>query len=514
MKNFLLLVSFVLLTASAFAQTDNRLKDPVPPELQFIGYSFTRTTFSNITPTNDVLQGQVIGRLFGPNSTNTVDRTAIYMEQRFVPFFVYRPRILDGFATFRSLFKIDYTAGDQAYGVGNNRGGAINGGQVNLQTLMANVEIRPHDAHWNLVIGMQRIFDNPRDPNVNTLEMAQNTGEKLSFWGTQAVGIGYYHTITPTTLYRLGAYQLWENQISKDDDVMLFMADINQRLSKKWEIGGNLWYVYDVAHGGGGISVLGQGLTSSLAEYNGAVRLRLPGTSQLYNAHVFWAGTNFTYNRDYIHGRFSADGFAQFNFGSMDSVGTGVAHVADISAFAVNLRAQYKYGRTPKDAIVLETIFTTGDEDGVTDGKVNSVITGNIWGSPVGIYTNHKALILFPDAQVVSRYYSAVHDISNMGLGVTGAFLNVYRDFIPNKFYGKIGLATAISNYSLTGGGNYMGTEANIELKYNLKVFLTVGFNAGYVWLGDFYNAPKATVSGVKPINPWVSFLTLSWLMF
>ncbi len=143
MKNILLfqLVSFLMI-GSLFAQDDNRLKDPAPKEFQFIGYSFTRATGSNVTPTNDILQGQVIGRLFGQNSTNTVPQTSVYAEQRFVPYFVYKPSILDGFATFRGLFKIDYTWGDQAYGVGNNRGGAINGGQVNLQTLLANVELK------------------------------------------------------------------------------------------------------------------------------------------------------------------------------------------------------------------------------------------------------------------------------------------------------------------------------------------------------------------------------------
>jgi len=512
---FSLFIVTQLLTQNLFAQDNkDRLKDPIPPELQFIGFSFSRFTVTNITPTNDVLQGQVIGRLFGPNSTNTVKETSVYSEQRFVPFFVYRPKILDGYATFRSLFKIDYTVGDQAYGTGNNRGGAINGGQINLQTLMANVEIRPHNAHWNMVIGMQRIFDNPRDPNVNTLDLAQNTGQKLSFWGTQAVGVGFYHQITPTALYRIGAYQLWENVISINDDVILMMADYIQRLSPKWELGANLWYVSDRAKGAGGISVLGQGLTSSLSEYNGALRLRLPGTTQTYNAHVFWAGSNFAYNRDFITGRVSADGYIQYNFGLMDSVGVGTAQVATIGGLAVNARVQYKYGATAKDMVTFETIFTTGDENGVADGKVSSVITGNVWGSPVGIFTSHRSLLLFPDAQVVNRYYSAVHDISNMGLGVSGIILNAQKDFIPNRFSGKVGFASALSNYSKPGGGNYIGSELNAELKYNLKVFLTIGIQGAYMMVGDFYDAPSLTNEGVKPMNPWVCFATLSWLMF
>ena len=47
-------------------EKEERLTDPVPKEFQFIGYSFFRTTTSNVTPTNDVLQGQVIGAIIWP----------------------------------------------------------------------------------------------------------------------------------------------------------------------------------------------------------------------------------------------------------------------------------------------------------------------------------------------------------------------------------------------------------------------------------------------------------------
>jgi hypothetical protein len=134
----------------------------------------------------------------------------------------------------------------------------------------------------------------------------------------------------------------------------------------------------------------------------------------------------------------------------------------------------------------------------------------------VGIYSSHRAFLLFPDPQVVSRYYSAVHDISNMGLGVTGVAANLARDWIPNRFNTKIGVATALSTITPTGGGNYMGTEVNFEAKYNLAVFLTAGLSAAYLKLGDFYDAPGVTPTDItgRPDDPWTVFLSLSWLMF
>ncbi|MCK9212819.1 MAG: hypothetical protein M0P61_18490, partial [Ignavibacteriaceae bacterium] len=118
--------------------------------------------------------------------------------------------------------------------------------------------------------------------------------------------------------------------------------------------------------------------------------------------------------------------------------------------------------------------------------------------------------------QVVNRYYSAVHDISNMGMGVTAGFLSFSKDLIPNKFSGKLGFATAISNVTPNGGSSYIGSEVNVEFKYNIKVFLTLGLSAGYLQLGDFYNAPsvKYNSSSEKPKDPFVIFTSLSWLMF
>lgn len=515
-KLLLLLIIFPLLV---FPQDSSSFKiekvpDAKTPEFKFIGYFFARGTASDIAPTNELLRGQIIGRLFGPNTTNTSERTSSYFEQRFVPMFIYTPQILDGFATFRSLFKIDMTWGDAAYGVGGNIGGGINGGQVNLQTLMANVELKWSDD-WITVIGLQRIFDNVRDPNNTAISTHQTSAYKLSYWGTQGVGISTYGNITPTLSGRLGYFQLFENLINDNDDVSLWMADIEGRIAPRLEAGLDVWYVWDRGKSMGGISVLGQGLNSSLAEYNGAVRLSFP--TQKYEANIIWTGMHTSYNRDFLSGRFWADAYGMANFGSIDTVSGAngeTGSYADIFGYALNGMIAYKYGMTANDKVQFEVQYTSGDNNGASDGEVNSVITGNEWGSPTGIYSSHKALLLFPDPQVVNRYYSVVHDISNMGLGVTGLFLNLTRDFIPNKFSGKLGFATGLSNTKPAGGGTYMGSEVNVELKYNVKVFLTLGISAGYCKLGDFFDSPNVTFNKQRPKDPWVIFTSLNWLMF
>ncbi|MBA4252074.1 MAG: hypothetical protein C0425_01580 [Chlorobiaceae bacterium] len=518
-KELLLVLCFFLINGTIFSQDSEstelkKVPEAKPAEFRFIGYWLSRATASNIAPTNELLRGQIIGRLFGPNTTNTDEKTSSYMEQRFVPMFIYTPSILDGVATFRSLFKIDMTWGDAAYGVGGNVGGGINAAQVNLQTLLANVEIRPRDAKWNGVIGLQRIFDNVRDPNITAVSTTQTSGFKLAFWGTQGVGATIFKSINPTTQARFGYYQLYENIIQESDDVALWMFNLESRVQPLLEVGAAAWYVWDRGKNSGGISVLGQGLNSTLAEYNGALRLNLP-TSK-YEADIFWLGSNFSYNRDFIVGRWWADGFVISNFGTIDTISVNKEgdKFANIFGVAANASLSYKYGFTSNDKITAEALFTTGDNNGGNDGTVTSVITGNVWGSPVGIYSSHRALLLFPDPQVVNRYYSAVHDISNMGLGVIAGFLNISRDLVPNKFFMKLGLATAFSSMEPRGGSSHIGSEINLEMKYNLKVFLTLGLNAGYMQLGDFYNSPAVTYDGQRPKDAWAIFASLSWLMF
>ncbi len=512
--NIIFFASFVFGQDTLSFENSQRVPEAKSPELKFIGYSFTRATASNVAPTNELLRGQIIGRLFGPNTTNTHAKTSSYFEQRFVPMFIYTPSILDGYATFRTLFKIDYTWGDAAYGTGGNVGGGINAAQVNLQTLLANVEVKPDNADWNGVIGLQRIFDNVRDPNVTAVSTAQTSGYKLSYWGTQGVGITLFANLNPTTLARIGYYQLYENIIQENDDVALWMFDVESRILPLLEFGADAWFVWDRGKNAGGISVLGQGLNSGLAEYNGAVRLSLP-TSR-YEANILWLGTHASYNRDFLAGRWWADASVMANVGTIDTVNTAgdAKKYSNILGVSANVMLSHKYGMTVNDKVSIEALFTTGDGNGANDGTLNSVITGNVYGSPVGIYSSHRALLLFPDPQVVNRYYSAVHDISNMGFGVTAGFITLMKDFIPNKFSGKLGVATAFSNVVPKGGKSYMGTEVNLELKYNLKVFLQLGLSAGYLKLGDFYNAPAVTYDGNRPKDPWVLFTSLMWLMF
>ena len=158
----------MLSTAPAIAQIPpyfQRLEKKIPEkaekEFQYIAYFYNHYVNSNIYPTNDFLKGQVIGRLYGQNTTTTTDTlTASYFEQRILPFFIYQPKLFDGRAILRASFEIDFTWGDVAYGTGGNFGGAVSADQVNIQTQNVELELIPATG-WAINLGLQRMYDTP-----------------------------------------------------------------------------------------------------------------------------------------------------------------------------------------------------------------------------------------------------------------------------------------------------------------------------------------------------------------
>src|SRR5436309_10355414 len=77
------------------ATTPEQLKNGEESQFKLLAYFFTRAEATNVAPTNDLLQGRVVGRIFGSNTTVT-GPTAILAEQRLIPFVIFQPKILDG----------------------------------------------------------------------------------------------------------------------------------------------------------------------------------------------------------------------------------------------------------------------------------------------------------------------------------------------------------------------------------------------------------------------------------
>lgn len=521
MKNWLLLLWLALClplateaqTSPYFTQLEQAIPDEPEKEFQFIAFFYNHYVNSNIYPTNDFLNGQIIGRLFGPNTTTTSDSlTGSYFEQRILPFFIYKPKLFDGKVTLRASLEIDYTWGDAAYGTGGNSGGAVSGDQVNIQTQNVQLEYIPAPG-WAFNLGLQRMYDTPYNPYRTFFSDMLHSSYRLHYWGTDGAGLtlrrdaDYYR-------WKAGFFQLYENSIQRVDDVHLFEFNYQRSIGRKWHWGGSAYYVRDRSNGQGGPSILGQGLNSTLAAYNGTYRFPFGG--QRYRADVAWLGTYFDYNLSQMADNWFLSGYLNYNLGRTQlNAGDDWGKGPTIGGLGANLRGGYRYGQTPNDAIYVDAMFTSGDDNGTTDGKYSGVMTGNTWGTPAGLNVSSGAYLLFPHANVVNRYVAAITDISNMGLGLVGGTLNLSRDFIPYKLNGKVGLASAISNAEPAQGGRFMGVEGNFKIGYTLGTFMELELHAAQLWLGDFYDSPAVNGGETeRPANPFTTLLVFKWLMF
>jgi len=482
-------------------------------QLQVLVLSYTQGVMTNISAENQLLKGQIVGRLFGANTTSTSSKgTASYFEQRTIPFFIYSPDIFDGKATIRASFKLDWTWGDNSYGTGGHAGGALSADQVNLQT--QNVEIEYKFAPgWAANLGIQRLYDSPHDSYRTGFDKFVNTGYRLAYWGSNGAGLSVRKD---ADWYKIkgGFYKLYENNVEKIDDVSLYELTAQFSVSKNWKVGGSVYHLRDRSNGKGGVSILGQGPVSLLTEYNGAYKFNFGGNP--IKTDVSWVGAYFSRNEDMMNDRFFMSGYVNSNIGEIQqNEGDGYKNAVDILGLGANLRGGYRFGQTANDAITADIIYSTANKNGIENGKYSGVITGNTWGSPVGLLIGQGSYLLFPHANVVNRYVAAVTDLSNMGYGLTGATLNAGYDIVPNKFHAKVGGAMAMSNEKPQGGGDFIGWEMNGKLVYDLGAFFSIEAHAAYMGLGDFYDSKKVNGNkDKKPVDPWTAFLAVRWLIF
>jgi hypothetical protein len=491
-----------------FGEMEKKLPEVPDRELQFLAFYYNHGMFTNMYPKNDFLKGQIIGRLFGQNTTTTSDSLRpFFFEQRLLPFFIYQPKLFNSKAILRASFEIDWTWGDVAYGVGGNFGSAVSSDQVNIQTQNVELELIPFKG-WAVNLGLQRMYDTPYNAYRTYFDQMTTTGYRLMYWGTDGVGVTVRNDRDFSRM-KLSYFQLYENNIEENDDVQMMEFMYQRTLSLSLDLGGSVYYVRDRGNGEGGPSVLGQGLNSVLAGYNGT--FKFPFGSDPYKADIVWLGAFFGYNSQYMMGPWFANGFANLNVGNARTVKRDVS----ILGLGANLRAGYRYGQTPNDAITVDLLYTSGDANSISDDQYSGVLTGNAWGSPAALYISHGGYLLFPHANVVNRYISAVTDISNLGYGIAGGTLNLSKDFIPNKLQGKIGGATGWSMVAPAGGGHFMGAEANAKAVYQLGPFMSLELHGAYLWLGDFYDSQNVN-SGLdrRPADPFTAFLAFRWLMF
>jgi hypothetical protein len=284
---------------------------------------------------------------------------------------------------------------------------------------------------------------------------------------------------------------------------------VEQDLSIESSAALSLYYLKDRASGEGGVSTLRQGLDSQLADYNGVVRFDFGGED--YEADVLWLGANYHKDPLLRQGDTGLSAFAFYNLGEARTA----TRTVDIGGMAANLRLAHRWGSRTRDQIVLDTIYTTGDENGASDGKYTGVLTGNNWTAPGAVYFSHGLYLLLPHGNVVNRFMAATIDIQNIGYGLSATSLQLQKELIPNKLRAKVGGGVGYATATADGMGSQVGSEINFNLCWTMKVYMDLELHAAYMWLGDFYDSPL--VNGEvdeRPDNPWTVFATFKWISF
>ncbi len=515
----------------------DRAAEPDHPSFSLINYFFTRGTATNMLANPLGLKGVSLGPL-GLTAGSQVgvgdERTAAYVEQRWIPVLSYSPPFSDGLATFRAHFEIDYTWGFTSNSVGQNQGGGINADQVNIQTKNVNVSITPFRDPRKLaiILGTQSIYDSLYDPTITSVFDVVRTGYKLTFFGTEATGLSIYSRYDRHR-WKLSWMPLGISLPSTAEGdpsfAWLWMgtADYAFTLTPGTEIGLSYWHLSDETEGAHEVYPLvttGPG-GRGLSPYTGIRTMPIDQAT----GDVHYLGVNFHHNLKFNRSRFGASGFVMYNAGRFESqrdeIAEGRLESLDISGLAADLELLYNWGYTRDDVITLHGIYTTGDDD-PTDDRYESAYTLNYYGLPGAVFFDHKTLLLFPFTSTISNYTGAVSDISNQGYGVTAGILSAAWDVIPHTLNLKLGAAFGRASVDpreladvrrtaegqediVRDPGQTIGYEVNAELRWHLRYLMTVGLHVGYMVRGDFYDDhPRVTA------DPWAGFATFTYYAF
>ncbi|WP_164011159.1 hypothetical protein [Pyxidicoccus trucidator] len=503
----------------------NRDEDAKPREFILINYFFTRLSLTNEVGDPAGLRGVAlgpIGMLAGSAVRVEPGRAAYFVEQRWIPVLEYSPHFVDGLASFRAQFEVDFLWGRSANAVQQNEGGGFNADQVNIQTKNVNVALYPtrKPSQLTLLIGTQPVYDSIYDPTRTPLADITRTGYKLAYLGSDATGLSVfssYKGLAKLSLLPLGTAQA--DKATRDDPrlkyIWLITGDYAYPVRPNTNVGVSLWYLNDATKGDAyafdGLVKSGPSSTG-LNSFTGTARFEIDRPT----GSVFWVGANFNHNIDFRMGRLGASGFVMYNGGkyTSDDPERSALDELNISGLAANLELMYQWGRGPADVVTLEGIYSTGD-DNLADEDYSGAFTLNQYGLPGAVWFNHKMLILFPFTSTVNNYTGAVTDISNQGYGLRAGIASAAWDVVPNKLNLKLAVGTANSGATPARWnpdvrrGRYIGTEVNAELRYHIRYLMTAGLHAGYMFRGSFYDGSTTVRS-----NPWAAFTTFTWYAF
>jgi hypothetical protein len=310
--------------------------------------------------------------------------TASYVEQRGRFAFDYKSEN----AGARALFEIDFAAwGDNAYTVGRNQGGGLEGDSINLETKSVYAWFTIPNTPITLTAGLQTVSD--------------SFGGML-FGCTDMAGVFVTGKMAPVQ-YRFGWAKFQEGLSTRDDDVDLYVAEVKFAPVKEARLGLDFYVLRDAS--GSTPAAVGTTNTNLNTFGRGHVDYGFaPSTFTYLPATFYYLGVDGAVTA----GPVAVSGYAFYNFGKIEYIGGAFAgdnvvpgSSLDVKAFAVDLRAEMNAG---PGKFFVEGAYVSGSGSGDTDFK--APITGSNYALSGSTPLNSMdLLILFPNnhAETLSR---------------------------------------------------------------------------------------------------------------
>lgn len=376
--------------------------------------------------------------------------------------------------------EIDFDFGDQAYGVGRNKGGGLGSDQVNLETKQFYMYFPIPETHLDARIGVDWVGDD-FDWIVLSNDVA---GYKMNY-------------LNDGTDLRVALLRFWDQgnqEITDDVDFLMFSG--SKQLGSDSRVGAAYYYLID-GSGEDGDGILNQGISSQ----NGWASFS-HNASTGFNALVP-AGTGYTLDAHYLGvfgetqlGSFKLEGWGLYNFGTIELEEAGRKDI-DIQGYALDGRVCAKVKGVD---VSLEGIYVSGSRR--DDDEEFGLLTTGAYSSASNFYYKHGMRILLPDGADYHYSSAYVYNVSNIYedrfLGIAGLFANAQFP-LTEKLSGKVGLGYLRSAEERAVNGNsYMGAEVNGSLFYSLSSNVTITLTAAYAQTGDFFevSAAEASASG------------------
>lgn len=176
-------------------------------------------------------------------------------------------------------------------------------------------------------------------------------------------------------------------------------------------------------------------------------------------------------------GPVTLNGFALKQFGDLSATD-------DAKGYAFNVGARMALaGGTLRS----EFLYVSGGDDALYNAAN---------GTEAGGFYDSEMIMLNRDKNATSIDNAIIYDVSNYGQGVIQGSVG-YDYAFTDKLSASANAgfaAIADSNANTTPGGDsdYLGTEINAEVNYQLTSNVTLGARGGYLFLGDYFDAIDA----------------------